>query len=63
MLGEKGCILFWEKQIELILVPEHKVPCGIPQRGVHGHQCGAKAGLILQVQLHRVLELQDLFCI
>ena len=63
MLREKSCILFWDKQIELILVPEHKVPRGIPQRGVYSHQCGAEAGLIMQVHLHRVLELQDLFCI
>ena len=39
------------------------MPRGIPQRGVHGHQRGAEAGLILHVQLHSVLELQNLFCI
>ena len=63
MLSEKSCILFREKQTELIMVLEHEVPRGIPQRGVYGHQCGAEAGLIMQVQLHSVLELQDLLCI
>ena len=63
MLSEKSCILFREKQSELILVPEHEVPRSIPHRGVYSHQCGAEGGLIMQVQPHSVLELQDLLWI
>ena len=63
MLTEKRCVLFRDKQTSLIMVPEHEVLRGIQQRGVYSHQCGADAGLIMQVQLHSVLELYDLLCI